>query len=288
MHTTDYRYGSPAAESVGELRVFPVDDVHQTVDGRDLEIDPRVEVDTYTDYYGNRAEWFAIPFRHDRLRITSRSRVRTGVPVFPEPCLQVSVAEARQIARRQQDLYDFRAPSRHVPIGAVLLPLRVERFLGSSDALVDAVEGLNQWIHENFTYASGATDVNTPLATVVKRRKGVCQDFAHLMLSILRTNGLPCRYVSGYIEPVDPTVEDSKASELVGAAASHAWVEVWLPGGHWMGFDPTNRQLVGERHIRVAVGRDYSDVPPFRGTFKGASGHQLEVAVEIQRVAMQT
>ncbi len=287
-HTTDYRYATPAAESVGELRVFPVNDDWQTVTGRDLEIEPEVAVDTYIDYYGNRAEWFAIPFRHEVLRIASRSRVRTCVPVYPEPCLRVSVAEARQVARKQQDLYDFRAPSRHVPIGAVLSPLKLNRLLGPGDALVEAINGLNCWIYENFTYASGSTDVNTPVASVVQRRKGVCQDFAHLMLAILRTHGLPCRYVSGYIEPFDPTVEDSKASELVGAAASHAWAEVWLPGGYWIGFDPTNRQLAGERHIRVAVGRDYSDVPPFRGTFKGASGHQLDVAVEIVRVGEES
>ncbi|MGF1530339.1 MAG: transglutaminase domain-containing protein [Puniceicoccaceae bacterium] len=281
-HTTDYRYSSTASESVGELRVFPVDDENQTVSRRLLEIHPQVEVDSYTDYYGNRAEWFAVPFRHERLTIRSSSLVVTTPSIFPQPCLELSVAETRQIARKQHALYDFLAPSRRVP-QSVALHLGGRHLLAPATSIEEAVVRLNEWIHDNFEYQSGATEVDTPLSKVIEQRKGVCQDFSHLMLAILRSAGIPCRYVSGYIEPFDPTSEAEDRAALIGAAASHAWVEVWLSGGHWAGFDPTNRQRAGERHIRVAVGRDYSDVPPFRGTFKGAVGHNLRVEVEIKR-----
>jgi len=125
----------------------------------------------------------------------------------------------------------------------------------------------------------GVTDVSTPISDVVKHRRGVCQDFANLMLAILRSNGLPARYVSGYIEAFDPESGD----EMTGAAASHAWVEVYLPGGTWWGLDPTNNQVVGERHIVVAVGRDYHDVAPMRGTYKGANDQKLKVIVSLER-----
>ncbi|MEM8866765.1 MAG: transglutaminase family protein, partial [Verrucomicrobiota bacterium] len=115
---------------------------------------------------------------------------------------------------------------------------------------------------------------------IVATRRGVCQDFAHLMLAILRSNGIPARYVSGYIEPFDPTKADSK---LIGAAASHAWVEVYLPGGFWWGLDPTNNQQAGERHVILAMGRDYQDVTPMRGTYKGATDQQLNVMVSLKR-----
>jgi transglutaminase-like putative cysteine protease len=156
-----------------------------------------------------------------------------------------------------------------------------KRFFREATPLREALEDLNNWIYTNFTYKPGVTNVSTPLSTVLRQRKGVCQDFAHLMLSIIRHNGLPARYVSGYIEPVDPTRPGG--SELVGAAASHAWVEVNLPNGTWWGLDPTNNQCAGERHVKVAVGRDYHDVAPLRGTFKGASNQKLQVIVSMKR-----
>lgn len=243
---------------------------------------PEAPVGGFDDYWGNRVEYFAIPFRHTTLGIVSTSEVSTQAQEPVDYCAEVSVAEARQIVNRSSfDAIEFRRPSRLVPIGGVLAPLG-ETFVRSGHPLVDTVWEVNRWIHRNIEYVPGATDVRTSLEEIVRIRKGVCQDFAHLMLSILRTGGIPARYVSGYIEAVDPT-EDG--SELVGAAASHAWVEVLLPGGRWWGLDPTNDQAAGERHIRIAAGRDYDDVAPFRGTFKGVLEQELEVAVGIERAS---
>lgn len=280
-HTTFYQYAEPASESVAELRLWPVSGPGQVVESRTLVVDPKVGVGTFVDYWGNRVEYFAIPFRHTTLRIVSSSVVETYPQDPVDYCAEVSVAEARQIVNRSAvEAMEYLRPSRLVPIGSVLKPLE-NSFVLAGKPLIETVWEANRWIHENFEYVPGATDVRTPLDEVVSIRKGVCQDFAHVLLSIFRTGGIPARYVSGYIEPFDPTREDS---ELIGAAASHAWVEVLLPGGRWWGVDPTNDQAAGERHIKIAVGRDYDDVAPFRGTFKGVTEQELDVAVEIDRL----
>jgi len=280
-HSTFYEYAQPASESVAELRLCPLSGDYQRVFSRELSIDPEVPVGDFEDFWGNTVEYFAIPFRHSSLKIHSSSVVETSAQEEVAYCAKVTVAEARQItSRASMKAIDFRRPTRLVPIGSVLRGLN-ERFIRSEASLVESALFVNEWIYSNFEYDPDVTDISTPLETVVQMKKGVCQDFAHVMLSIFRTGGIPARYVSGYIEHVDPT---QPGSELVGAAASHAWVEVYLPGDRWWGLDPTNNQVVGERHIRVATGRDYHDVAPFRGTFRGAAQQDLEVAVEITRV----
>lgn len=280
-HETVYKYATPASESVGELRIYPVDTPDQKVSNRRIHLDPEVPVDTFTDYFGNTVGCFSIPFRHRKLQVRMTAEVETRRPPDPGPAAGIPVGEARRLNRdRRIGLYLYRQPTAAVPLGKGTDLFR-KRFFREATPLRTAVESLNSWIHTNFTYMPGVTDVSTPLSKVLRERKGVCQDFAHLMLSILRHNGIPARYVSGYIEPIDPTKSD--ASELVGAAASHAWVEVNLPDGRWWGLDPTNNQPAGERHVKVAVGRDYHDVAPLRGTFKGAANQKLQVIVSMKR-----
>ncbi|MBC2601934.1 transglutaminase family protein [Puniceicoccus vermicola] len=279
-HKTFYKYAQPASESVAELRLCPMSGPCQIVQSRKLLVEPEVPVGSFEDYWGNSVEYFAIPFRHTTLKIASSSMVETSPQESVEYCEDVTVAEARQIiARSSLKAIDYRRPTRLVPVGKVLRCLN-RRFISSNAYIIETALSLNEWIYKNFEYVPGATDVSTPLEKVLEMRKGVCQDFAHVMLSILRTGGIPARYVSGYIEHVDPTQPNS---ELVGAAASHAWVEINLPGDRWWGLDPTNNQVVGERHIKVAAGRDYHDVAPFRGTFRGVTQQNLDVAVEIKR-----
>lgn len=280
VHQTEYHYAAPASESYGELRISPLTGFDQRVLRHTIQIKPATRLHTYTDHFGNRVHYFSIPSRHQRLSVKSVSEIETHDVQPPAPVLQVSVAEARQIlASRSLDIFPFLQPSTHVPLHQVLLPLR-RNFIRPGQPLGEALLGLNEWIYRHFTYQPGVTDVSTPLAEVIRRRKGVCQDFAHLMLSILRTYGLPARYVSGYIEATDPT---SAQPGLTGATASHAWVEVCLPGGFWWGLDPTNNQPAGTRHVRVATGRDYRDVAPLRGTYKGAQDQKLEVMVSVRR-----
>lgn len=278
-HTTQYEYKVPASESFAELRVWPQSNEQQTVLDRKLIVEPRAVIDHYEDYFGNYVEFFSIPHRHNSVTVTSVAEIETYPVPMPESVLETSVGEARQIFNSMHfQLFEFLQPTWLVPLNQ---HSRIrKRFFRQADSLKDALLTLNTWIYKNFVYDSGATDLSTPISQVVAKRKGVCQDFAHLMLAILRSNGMPARYVSGYIEAYDPEVTDEA---LVGAAASHAWVEVYLPGGLWLGLDPTNNQAAGERHIVVAVGRDYNDVAPMRGTFKGANDQKLNVMVSLKR-----
>ncbi len=283
-HTTEYKYAVPASESFAELRVWPQANASQKILSRRLEVSPEARVDQYVDYFGNNVEFFSIPYRHNSLSVTSEANVETCTVQPPQSMLEVSVGEARQIFNsRRYQLFEFMEPSHHVPLDQ---HKRIrKKFFRQADAYGEALLALNEWIYRNFDYKSGETSISTPIADVVAQRRGVCQDFAHLMLAILRSNGIPARYVSGYIEAYDPEVTDSA---LVGAAASHAWVEVYLPGGMWWGLDPTNNQTAGERHIEVAFGRDYSDVAPMRGTYKGATDQRLNVIVSLERTKEDT
>lgn len=278
-HTTEYKYAAPASESFAELRVWPQDNPSQRILSRRLVVRPQPKVDHYIDYFGNRVEFFSIPYRHNSLSVTSEAEVETFAAEPSAAALNVTIGEARQLFNSQRyQLFEFMEPSHHVPLNQ---HRRIrKKFFRQEDAIGSCLIALNTWIYKHFEYRSGETSISTPIADVVAQRRGVCQDFAHLMLALLRSNGIPARYVSGYIEAFDP---EQTSAELVGAAASHAWVEVYLPGGTWWGLDPTNNQPAGERHIKVAVGRDYSDVAPMRGTYKGAKDQRLNVIVSLER-----
>jgi len=278
-HTTQYKYAVPASESFAELRVTPLNNESQKVLSRTLSIEPNSVIDEYVDYFGNQVEFFSIPHRHSSLTVTSEAEVETQAVEPPQSSLDISLGEARQIYNSMRyQLFEYLNPTSLVPLNQ---HRRIrKRFFRQVESLGDALHLLNTWIFESFQYQSGVTDISTPIKQVVATRRGVCQDFAHLMLAILRSNGIPARYVSGYIEAYDP---EKTSPEMIGAAASHAWVEVYLPGGIWWGLDPTNNQAAGERHIEVAVGRDYNDVAPMRGTYKGAMDQKLNVIVSLER-----
>jgi transglutaminase-like putative cysteine protease len=277
-HKTEYAYEGAASESFAELRVWPQSNVAQKVLNRALYVTPDTAIDHYVDYFGNNVEFFSIPYRHSKLTVHAEAEVETFELRPPPSVLETTIGEARQIYNSSMyRMFEFLQPSPLVPLdqhGRIR-----KRFFPQADSLGAALLGLNEWIFRNFEYQPGVTNISTPVAEVVRHRRGVCQDFANLMLAILRSNGIPPRYVSGYIEAHDP----ESGQEMTGAAASHAWVEVCLPGGIWWGLDPTNNQTAGERHIVVAVGRDYHDVAPMRGTYKGASDQQLRVMVSLER-----
>jgi transglutaminase-like putative cysteine protease len=160
-----------------------------------------------------------------------------------------------------------------------------KKYFPSSAPLGESLQRLNEAIHSEFKYLSGSTENSTPLTTIWKSKTGVCQDFAHIGLSILRAAGLPSRYVCGYIE-TDPVIgADGKPKRLTGAVATHAWIEVLVPGMVWVALDPTNRQWTNERYVSVSFGRDYSDATPIRGTFKGTANRGMKVRVIMKRRA---
>lgn len=282
-HTTEYRYGHSAAEAYGEARLTPPNLATQKVMSRQFSIDPATKTSSYVDHFGNAVEFYSLPFRHRKLAISNRLVVHTAPPQRPASCLEVTVSEARQVLNSVlADVFEYLQPTEVVQIGRSAVQWAT-KYLRGDVPLERALPRLNEAIHDSFSYAKGATNNGTPLALIWKHRRGVCQDFAHVALSILRTAGLPSRYVCGYIEAALPR-KSASGRALVGTAATHAWVEVLVPGMLWVALDPTNRQWCDERYVSVSYGRDARDAAPLRGTFKGSGGEKMKTKVIMERL----
>ena len=280
LHTTDYRYEHPASEAYVEARLTPPTRATQRILAHELLFDPSSPLSSYADYFGNTVSFHSMVKRHERLTVKNRLVVETAAPVLPDEPLDLTVGEARQIfASMETDVFDYTRASAAVAPAAESSAW-ARRWLRSDLSLREAFDGLNRAVHREFKYTKGATDNWTPLDVIWKARAGVCQDFAHVMLGVLRAAGLPARYVCGYIE-TDPPKDSSR---LVGASATHAWIEAMVPGWEWVALDPTNNQWCGERHVAVSFGRDFADATPLRGTFKGAGGQDMSVKVIMKRM----
>jgi transglutaminase-like putative cysteine protease len=275
-HTTRFEYQMPAYDSHNEVRMKPLDSVSQRCVEFELEITPGTSVVEYNDYYGNRVHGFSIHEPHPGLIVAAKSIVEcmagSQPPATPIPFGEFLLDDHT----RGLIEYDFLSASRHVPFSE---PMRKFFWLTKPDPSEDVAAYANRvvtFIRDQFIYEPGMTKVHSTADEILTVGGGVCQDFAHLTIGVLRLAGLPARYVSGYLAPA------AKAGiETIGAQASHAWLEAQLPGQGWTGFDPTNGCLVDERHIRVAIGRDYSDVPPMRGTYRSHGSKQV-MSVELQ------
>lgn len=287
LHRTDYRYGQPASEAYIEARLTPPRDERQTIVSHEIEFVPGTEVSTYHDYYGNQVTFYSMTLRHEKLAITNKLTVRTEEAPLPVEALAVTIAEARQLfASKLTDVFDYLQPTPAVPTGGQSSDW-ARKYFPSDATLKEGLENLNRDIYEKFRYDPNATDNATPLATVWKQKAGVCQDFSHVMLSVLRTAGIPARYVCGYIE-TDPPKPRPGVRALVGSSATHAWVEALTPGMHWIPLDPTNNQWCGPRHVTMAYGRDFSDAAPLRGTFKGSGAQNMKIKVTMKRLGEKT
>ena len=182
----------------------------------------------------------------------------------------------------EEEYLDFLVPTGYVPHVAQLDEL-IEAASRSGDGTISGfVQAASDLIHERFKYVKGATHVNSSIEDSLSLGAGVCQDFAHLLLGVVRKRGLPARYVSGYLVPESAASPDAKLQEVIGGYASHAWAEVYLPDSGWMGLDPTLGKPLGLQHVRVAYGRDYGDVAPVRGVYKGHAGQRLSVDVRVR------
>ncbi len=289
-HTTEYRYSEPATESFSELRLRPRDSLRQKVSRHNTRVEPAVLVESHTDYFGNFVETVSIPFRHPSLVVTSVCDVETKPFNDVLASVQMSVAEARQLhAGQRRELHDFLRPSQIVTFQEGVWKL-ADEFLSPAAPFSESLRALNTHLFRTLRYRPGATDAGTTVEQFLKVKEGVCQDFAHLMISVCRAAGIPARYVSGYIE-TDPVVGpdgEPLDTALIGATASHAWLEIFTPQGLWVGFDPTNDCLEGERHVQIGIGRDYADVPPMKGIFQGSNAQSLSVQVRVTRNADTT
>ncbi|HWG73921.1 MAG TPA: transglutaminase family protein [Acidimicrobiales bacterium] len=269
-HATGYRYRGEVTSSYNEARVTPLSTDRQVAVETAVEVAPATRTFRYWDYWGTLVDAFDLHQSHTELSVVGTSVVETSPPL--EPCTTAGwddLASGKVINRFAELL----APSSSVPAMAGVGP-EPDRSLPP----VEAVEAAAAWVHGRLRYGKGATDVGTTAADALRIGAGVCQDFAHLTLAVLRGMGIPARYVSGYLHP-------SEAAEVgtVSTGESHAWVEAWT--GDWWGFDPTHRCPVGERHVAVGRARDYVDVSPLRGVYHGAPAETLTVSVEITRLA---
>ena len=288
-HRTTYRYAGEASESFMEARLTPVTDERQTLLTREFATTPAGKVNRYVDYFGNAVESFAIAHRHGELVMESRSVVETRPWTPPAAAIEFSISEARQIYRSEKlELFEFLMPSAAIPMSEPVHRL-ANQFFKPGHALGESLLRLNRWIKTEFAYRPGITRIDTPVTQVIAQKAGVCQDFAQVMIAVLRSAELPARYVTGYIETKGQRLaaesERPSREALVGSAESHAWVEVRLPGGFWWPLDPTNDCVAGERHVKVSIGRDYLDATPTRGVFKGTNTEALRVSVSMIRQA---
>jgi transglutaminase-like putative cysteine protease len=274
-HLTRFRYTSPVSESLMEVRMHPRTEAEQRCLSFQLLVDPRTRINMYRDYLGNSIHHFNVPAKHLELRIVAEALVEIEPP--PELPLALPHQSWAQLDAEVAagDYWEMLMPSTFAQPGEGLLslvePLRVRR----RDDPLTFLRELNIAIYEWFEYAPKSTRVDSPIDHAIAARKGVCQDFAHIMTALVRHVKIPCRYVSGYMYP------RSERQDRSPEGATHAWVEALLPGLGWVGFDPTNNVLAGDRHIRTAIGRDYADVPPTKGIFKGATESQLTVSVQV-------
>lgn len=275
-HITRFRYSSPVRESVMELRMQPRSEGCQMLRSFQITTNPRTQLYAYTDHFGNAVYHFNVLRAHEELRIEAIAVVEQfRAPPMPE------AADALEWDRYNAynltaDHFDLTEPSRFCTFSPGLLAFLGEKGLDKprGDPL-SALKTLNHALYQAFDYEPGVTQVHSPIDHALAIRRGVCQDFAHIMIAIARYWKIPARYVSGYL------YHRPKATERQGADATHAWVEAFLPSLGWVGFDPTNDILAGDQHIRAATGRDYADVPPTRGILKGNAESELAIAVSV-------
>ena len=273
-HLTKFRYSAPISESSMELRMQPRTEGVQHCVWFDLSIKPRTRLTSYRDLLGNLVHHFDLPGHHTQLAIKAEAVVDIAPQTFPES-LGAEAWQELDALVADGDYWEMLMPSRFASPTDLLGKLARELDVRRRDDPLVLLRELTAALGEAFEYAPQTTTVDSLIDEALRNRRGVCQDFAHIMIALLRGVRIPCRYVSGYlfhrVEDHDRSAED----------ATHAWVEALLPGLGWVGFDPTNNLIASERHIRVAIGRDYGDVPPTRGVFKGEAKSELSVAVQV-------
>ena len=278
-HVTRYHYDEPVRESVMEVWMQPQKRPGQRLISFELELDPAAQLFSFADTFGNAVYHFDLPRPHDRLTIVASSAVETEAPLpLPESLDRGEWDRLRSDFVRGEH-FDFLRPHGFAGPSPALTAFVAEKKLDELRVVdpLRALRELSRVIYEAFAYEAGVTRADSPIDHVLETRKGVCQDFAHVMIAICRDWGLPARYVSGYL------FTDRKSGDRSDPDATHAWVEVFLPSLRWVGFDPTNNIIAAERHIACAVGRDYSDVPPSRGVYKGDAESELAVGVTVRK-----
>lgn len=269
LHRTHYAYASPVRESFNEVRLQPLSNEHQTVESFLLKVLPTARLRHYHDFYSNCVHHFEISGPHSALSIDSRLEVTTranqSLPLDARPANMARLPESLQHGR----CYVFLQGSRYVELTPEAWRLALDATQGEDDVWQTALR-LMRYVHGTLTYQPNSTHVHTHMRNVLAQRSGVCQDFAHVMIGLCRSLRIPALYVSGYLA-------------TQAASATHAWTEVFVPGAGWQALDPTHNCQPDETYVKIGVGRDYTDVSPVSGTYKGTTDRTLSVEVKIER-----
>jgi len=273
-HVTGYTYERPVTSSYNEARITPISNDRQLALESSVEVSPAALVYRYWDWWGTLVHSFDLHAPHDELVVTGSSIVETSGPVGP-PTTPVTWGELAGDAIRDR-FAEVLAPSRYVPIDDDVADLAAE--LGDGLDPLQTCDAVLATVRSRMKYEKGTTTVSTRAGDALRLGGGVCQDFTHVALALLRARGIPARYVSGYLHP-SSTAEPGESL----AGQSHAWAEAWV--GEWLPFDPTNGGPVGERHVVVGRARDYADLSPLNGIFHGGPAKELGVTVQLTRLA---
>jgi transglutaminase-like putative cysteine protease len=276
-HLTKFAYKTPVSESIMETRMHPRSDAQQRCLTFHLSVSPRCRVFSYRDHLSNHVHHFDIPGQHAQLVIVAEALVEMAAHAEVPASLPMTAWDELDRLVEQGDFWEMLLPSEFATPTPELEKLAKELQLDRSDDPLTTLHRLNKALYKGFDYKPKSTKADSPIDQALKARAGVCQDFAHIMITLVRSClKIPCRYVSGYL------YHGAQFKDRSDDSATHAWVECFLPELGWVGFDPTNDLIASDRHIRTAIGRDYSDVPPTHGIFRGRTKSELSVAVRVE------
>jgi transglutaminase-like putative cysteine protease len=272
-HTTKYNYNAPVIDGATLTRLHPINDNNQKVVSHLISITNNPFIETFIDFFYNRVGTFMVTEPHEELSIISEVEVVTSPKLIPDD--SVNKSDQWEELKRIKNTIEFIDFTAHKPfkgskeISDVILDLMLK-----TKTPFQAVLGACNYVHDNFDYKPGITNVKTSLEEAWELKAGVCQDFTNVLLRMVKMLGIPARYVSGYICPNDEITR--------GEGATHAWIEAYIPFYGWLGFDPTNHAIANENHVRLAIGRDYNDCAPVKGVFKGSVEAEMQVMVSVK------
>lgn len=282
VHVTEFHYDGAVSESYNEVRLRPMHDERQSCLSFRLNTSPTSRSTAYRDAFGNWVHQFNILSEHRHLRVEAESVVLAHDP-SPNGVPSLSLREFdAQCEDLREEYFDFLAPTAYVPHLPQLQDLVRVTERASNGTVAGFAQAASDLIHERFRYVKGATHVHSSIEDSLATGAGVCQDFTHMLLGVVRMRNLPGRYVSGYLVPRRTAEAGANVEEVIGGQASHAWAEVHVANLGWIALDPTLGAPVGLRHVRVAYGRDYGDVAPVRGVYRGQAGQRLSVDVRVR------
>jgi transglutaminase-like putative cysteine protease len=271
LHRTTFAYAGKAHDSFNEVRLRPLDDASQVCRSFELRTDPGTQLRDYVDFYGNTVHYFDIMAGHEKLVIEAISEVETtpGANRPPVPIVALSEMEPDRELRSE-----FLVDSHYVPLDVAVWKEAQDALKDGRSDIWSDVRQICRHVYTSFAYKPRSTGVATVATDAIRLRSGVCQDFAHVSLGMCRTSGIPARYVSGYFIKVERRPGEEEAS--------HAWIEAFVPGYGWAAYDPTHDRAADERYVKVASGRDYGDIRPVSGTYRGGKTRSLEVEVRLR------